>query len=102
MYPEIDCKKTGQNLYLLMSERNLSVNSIQEYFGFTNPQAVYNWLHGKALPSVRHLYALSRLLGISIDDIIVGYDDDVVVLFFSNIFLRLLQYVKYQTIKVII
>lgn len=35
------------------------------------PQPIYRWISGKILPSVNHLYALSKILGVPMEDIIV-------------------------------
>ncbi|MBR2894502.1 MAG: helix-turn-helix transcriptional regulator, partial [Oscillospiraceae bacterium] len=56
----------------LRRERGLSVKDIQTFFGFEEPQAIYKWQRGKSLPSVDNLYALSALLDVSMDDIIVS------------------------------
>ena len=41
------------------------------YYNFDEPQSVYRWLSGTTLPSVDHLLALSFLLKIKIEDILV-------------------------------
>lgn len=43
--------------------------------GFAGPQAVYKWEWGKSLPTVDNLYALSRLFGVTIENILVGNDE---------------------------
>lgn len=40
--------------------------------GFESEQAVYKWQRGDSLPTVDNLYALSRLFGTSVDDILRG------------------------------
>ena len=40
-----------------------------------NPQAVYKWLSGKSLPSLENLLILSKLLNISIENILVVDED---------------------------
>lgn len=80
-YPVIDLYSTGKNLRRLCAIRGISVRDLQKYCSFTNPQSVYRWFSGKVLPSVDNLYALSILLGVSMNDIIVSKDDDVVFLF---------------------
>ena len=39
--------------------------------GLAAPQAVYRWLRGSNMPSVDNLYALSRYLNTSMDDMII-------------------------------
>ena len=71
-FPVIDPVATGENIQRLRRERGLSVRDLQAFFGFEEPQAIYKWQRGKSLPSVDNLYALSALLGVSMDDIIVS------------------------------
>ena len=49
---------------------------IVSFMGFESQQAVYKWQRGESLPSVDNLYALSRLFGTTMDDILVGYDTE--------------------------
>ena len=70
-YPVIDLKKTGENIRQLRISRGLSVNEVREFLGFSEPQAVYQWQKGVSLPSVDHLCALSKLLAVPMDDILV-------------------------------
>ena len=71
-FPVIDPVATGENIQRLRREKGLSVKDLQKFFGFEEPQAIYKWQRGKSLPSVDNLYALSSLLGVSMDDIIVS------------------------------
>jgi transcriptional regulator with XRE-family HTH domain len=70
-YPAIDIAATGRNIKNLMAERGFGPVSIRAQFGIGSLQTVYNWLNGRNLPSIDHLYDLSVLLAVSIDDIIV-------------------------------
>ena len=76
MLPRIDVKATGANLERLRRSRGLSVRDVQQYFGFEQPQAIYKWQYGQSLPSVEHLYALSRLLDTPMESILVEMDQD--------------------------
>ena len=76
MLPKIDMKTTGANLERLRRSRGLSVRDVQQYFGFEQPQAIYKWQYGQSLPSVEHLYALSRLLDTPMESILVEMDPD--------------------------
>lgn len=70
-YPTIDLAATGRNIVRLRQARGLTVRDLQAYFGFDDPQAIYRWQWGKSLPSVDNLYALSVLLGVSMNEILV-------------------------------
>ncbi len=70
-FPVIDPVATGENILRLRKERGLTVRDLQAYFGFEQPQAIYKWQYGKSLPSVDNLYALSSLLEVPMNDILV-------------------------------
>lgn len=74
-YPTINMKATGQRILELRKARGLKVTELSEFMGFTEPQAVYKWQRGESLPSVDNLYALSRILRTSMEDILVGNDE---------------------------
>ena len=71
IFPVIDLEATGANILRLRKQRGLSVKDLQAYFGFECPQAIYKWQWGHSLPSVDNLFALSKLLNTSIDEILV-------------------------------
>lgn len=69
-YPVIDMKLTGRRIKEVCRARGISVKSVQEYMNFSSVQSVYDWFHGKSLPSLDNFYALSRLLGMPMEDLI--------------------------------
>ncbi len=71
-FPVIDLAATGRNITRLRKEKGLSVRDIQTWFGFEEPQAVYKWQHGQCLPTVDNLFALSSLLGVPMNEILVA------------------------------
>ncbi len=70
-FPVIDMAATGKNILRLRKARGLSVTDVQRFFGFEAPQAVYKWQKGQCLPSVDNLFALSVLLEVPLDDLLV-------------------------------
>lgn len=70
-FPVIDPIATGENILRLRMLRGISVREMQLYFGFESPQAIYKWQHGHSLPSVDNLYALSALLEVPMEQILV-------------------------------
>lgn len=78
-YPMIDRKKTGERIRALMDRKGLSVEDVQKHLYLGSPQTVYHWLSGRSLPNLDTLYALSELLGTSIDDILCGSKDSRIV-----------------------
>ena len=71
-FPVIDPVATGKNIVRLRKERGMSVKDLQDWFGFEEPRAIYKWQHGETLLSVDNLYALSALLEVPIEEILVG------------------------------
>ena len=77
-FPVIDQVATGRNILALRKAKGLSVKDLQEFFGFEEPQAVYRWQSGRTLPSVDNLYALSAILGVPMDRILVPVKNNVI------------------------
>ena len=75
VFPTIDPVLTGLRIKKLRLERNITIRQIQEYMGFTSEQAIYKWQRGESIPTVDNLYALSKLFGTSMEDILVGNDE---------------------------
>lgn len=71
-FPVIDLAATGDNIKRLRIERGLTVRDLQAYFGFEEPQAIYKWQQGKSLPTVDNLLALSVLLDVPMEAILVS------------------------------
>ena len=67
----IDMKRTGERIKYLCTQRGIAVKDIQEQLQIGAFQSVYNWFQGKALPSLDNMYRLSKLLNVSMEDIIV-------------------------------
>lgn len=71
-FPVIDPAATGRNIMRLRLEQGLTVRDVQVFFGFEEPQAIYKWQSGKSLPTIDNLYALSALLDVRMDEILVA------------------------------
>ena len=76
-FPVINLKSTGSNIESCRREAGLSVRDLQDYFGFEYPQAIYKWQHGECLPTVDNLLALSRILEVKMEDLLVYEDQEV-------------------------
>lgn len=70
-FPVIDLKATGRNIRRLRIERGLSVSTMQTFFGFVEPRAIYKWQNGETLPTVDNLFALGKLLKVPMDQILI-------------------------------
>jgi len=71
IYPIIDMEKTGEWLRYLCKRKNIAVKDIQERLQIASNQAVYAWFNGKTLPSLNNMFALSEMIGIKINDMVV-------------------------------
>lgn len=71
MYQPIDQQRTGQKLKIMMKLAGYDVKYIQEYLNLSCPQPVYRWFRGQILPSVEKLCALSNLLGVHMEELLV-------------------------------
>ena len=69
--PIIDLKATGNNISKLRKKAGLSVRDLQSVMGFTNPQAIYKWQRGDAMPTIDNLVILAALFKVKIDDILI-------------------------------
>ena len=73
-YPVINTVATGRRIRELRKQNHLRVEDVSRFMGFESEQAIYKWQRGDSLPTVDNLYALSRLFGTTVDDILVGDD----------------------------
>ena len=62
MYENIDMERTGILLKEMFDKSGYTVKDIQKILHLSCPQPIYRWFKGNILPSVDHLYVLSRLL----------------------------------------
>ena len=46
--PFINTVATGQNIDHLRVSAGMSVRDMQMVFGFSTPQAIYKWIHGRS------------------------------------------------------
>ena len=67
MYENIDMKKTGVLLKEMFDKCGYTVKDIQKILHLSCPQPIYRWFKGSILPSVDHLYVLSRLLKVHME-----------------------------------
>ena len=86
-FPVIDLPETGRQIERQRRQAGLTVRDLQDYFGFEYPQAIYKWQHGECLPTVDNLLALSRLLRVPMEDLLV-YEDQGVPHFLGESFSR--------------
>ena len=68
--------RTPEATKALRKEKGLKVKDIALFMGFLEPQAVYKWQQGKALPSLDNMFALSVLLEVPMEEILVRKSGD--------------------------
>ncbi|MBQ7840662.1 MAG: helix-turn-helix transcriptional regulator [Lachnospiraceae bacterium] len=71
VYPVIDVEGTGRHLKTECEKRNITPKEIQEFLGLAALQSVYGWFQGRTLPSLDNFYALSRYLGMRMEELVV-------------------------------
>ncbi len=74
-YPSIDMIRTGIHLKNLIVQKGYAVKDIQNMLNLSCPQPVYRWFKGQILPSVDHLFVLSKILGVHMEELLVPKDE---------------------------
>lgn len=75
-YKDIDMKKTGENLKRVICDKGFRVCEIQKALCLSCPQPIYRWFKGQILPSVNHLFVLSKILEVHMEDLLVEKQRD--------------------------
>ena len=70
-YPNIDMQQTGKKLKHMLESAGYTPRIIQDYLHLSCVQPIYRWYKGKILPSVDHLFMLSELLNVHMEDLLV-------------------------------
>ena len=98
MYHPIDQIKTGAKIKKMLKTSGYEVRDIQKYLHLSCTQSIYRWFKGKILPSLEHLCALSKLLNIHMEDLLVlqgqSIEDNIVEVTDDERIRRLLLYMK--------
>ena len=72
MTPLIEKAKTGEQIRKMMRLRGVTVQDVKVHLSLGCVQSVYHWLDGQSLPTLDNLYALSDLLQVPMDMLVVG------------------------------
>jgi len=67
----IDMRRTGRQLKENCDEQGISVKQIQKCLHIGSFQSIYAWFCGKTLPNLDNFYALAKMLGKSMESLIV-------------------------------
>ena len=71
LLPSINMTATGNNIVQMRRRAGLSVQDLQNVFGFSSPQAIYKWQRGDAMPTLDNLVILASVFGTTMDDIVI-------------------------------
>ena len=69
--PTVNMTATGKNITALRKKAGMTVRDVQNIFGFANPQAIYNWQNGSAMPTIDNMVILAALFDVTIDTIVI-------------------------------
>ena len=75
-YPVLDPEATGANMRQLRLQKGIKVKEIEDICFLSSPRVIYKWEKGYCLPTVENLLALSRMFGVTIEEILVEKDSD--------------------------
>ena len=70
-YPVIDPVGTGINLKTLITDSGYTIAGIGRKLGIADMSTLNKWLRGDTLPGIDNMLALSILLNVTINDILV-------------------------------
>lgn len=70
-YPNIDMQRTGRKIKHMIESSGYTPRMIQDYLQLSCVQPIYRWYKGLILPSVDHLFMLSELLNVHMEDFLV-------------------------------
>lgn len=69
--PTIDLTATGLKIKETIKNKGMTVKEIAKIFGFASPYPVYKWINGKSLPALDNLVILAKVMGVTMDDLVV-------------------------------
>ena len=69
--PSINMAATGNNISQMRRRAGMTVQDLQNIFGFSSPQAIYKWQRGEAMPPLDNLVILASVFDTTIDAIII-------------------------------
>ncbi|MDE5819729.1 MAG: helix-turn-helix domain-containing protein [Lachnospiraceae bacterium] len=79
----INMELTGKRLHRIFCEKGVSVKEIADLCGCSKT-AIYKWFRGETNPSIDNYYAISRFLGVHMEELIAGDDELLPLLVFAQ------------------
>ena len=71
MLPAINMAATGNNITQMRRRAGMTVQDLQNIFGFSSPQAIYKWQRGEAMPTIDNLVILASVFDTTMDAIVI-------------------------------
>ena len=71
MLPSINMSATGNNITQMRRRAGMTVQDLQNIFGFSFPQAIYKWQRGEAMPTLDNLVILASVFDTTMDAIVI-------------------------------
>lgn len=71
MLPSINMAATGNNISQMRRRAGMTVQDLQNIFGFSSPQAIYKWQRGEAMPTIDNLVILASVFDTTMDAIVI-------------------------------
>ena len=71
MLPSINMSATGNNITQMRRRAGMTVQDLQNIFGFSSPQAIYKWQRGEAMPTIDNLVILASVFDSTMDAIVI-------------------------------
>lgn len=75
VYPNIDMQRTGRKLKYMIESAGYTPRMLQDYLHLSCVQPIYRWYKGLILPSVDHLFMLSKLLNVHMEEFLVDKNE---------------------------
>lgn len=96
-YPNIDMQQTGRKMKRMLETAGYTPRMIQDYLHLSCVQPIYRWYKGLILPSVDHLFMLSELLGVHMEDFLAKKEQRLILCDVEGFYLQNTQkrYFKY-------
>ena len=69
-----DTLAMGQRIESLCKEKGLKPVDVSEAVGIGTVQSIYRWYRGEVIPEIEHLYLVSRLLGTTVDELLIVHE----------------------------
>ena len=71
MRPSINMAATGNNITQMRRRAGMTVQDLQNIFGFSSLQAIYKWQRGEAMPTIDNLVILASVFDTTMDAIVI-------------------------------